>query len=93
MFTIEQKYSGHRATLRACAVYAKRRCWMPEATVQNVDQNDGLQPKAKVLLVDDDDLVRDSLTLVLKFGGFEVVTASNVNEALKSSARRSSMYC
>jgi DNA-binding NarL/FixJ family response regulator len=56
---------------------------MPEATVQNVDQNDGLQPKAKLLLVDDDDLIRDSLTLVLKFGGFEVVTASNVNEALK----------
>jgi DNA-binding response OmpR family regulator len=56
---------------------------MPDATVQNVDQDDGLQPKAKILLVDDDDLIRDSLTLILKFGGFEVVTASNVNDALK----------
>ena len=55
----------------------------PESPVQNIDQNDGLQPKAKVLLVDDDDLIRDSLTLVLEFGGFEVVTASNVNDALK----------
>jgi DNA-binding NtrC family response regulator len=56
---------------------------MPEATVRNVEPNDGPQPKAKLLLVDDDELIRDSLTLVLKFGGFEVVTASNVNEALK----------
>jgi CheY-like chemotaxis protein len=83
MVTIDQTCSRHAATLRSCAVYAKRSCWMPEATVRNVEPNDGPQPKAKLLLVDDDELIRDSLTLVLKFGGFEVVTASNVNEALK----------
>jgi DNA-binding response OmpR family regulator len=56
---------------------------MPDATAQNSGQGDRLQPKARVLVVDDDDLIRTSLTLVLEFGGFEVVTASNVNDALK----------
>jgi DNA-binding response OmpR family regulator len=37
----------------------------------------------KILLVDDTDSVRASLTLVLKHSGFEVVAASNVNDALK----------
>jgi DNA-binding response OmpR family regulator len=46
---------------------------MPDATVL----------KARILLVDDDDVIRDSLALVLEFGGFEVVPASNVNDALK----------
>jgi DNA-binding response OmpR family regulator len=37
----------------------------------------------KVLLVDDDDSLREVLTLVLEDGGFEVRAARNVNEALK----------
>jgi DNA-binding NarL/FixJ family response regulator len=37
----------------------------------------------KILLVDDTDSVRASLTLVLKHSGFEVVAAANVNDALK----------
>lgn len=56
---------------------------MSEAIVQNSDQDLGLAPITRVLLVDDDEVIRDSLVLVLQFGGFEVVTASNVNEALQ----------
>jgi DNA-binding response OmpR family regulator len=37
----------------------------------------------KVLLVDDDDAVRDMMIVTLKHKGFEVVAASNVPEALK----------
>jgi DNA-binding response OmpR family regulator len=37
----------------------------------------------KVLLVDDDDAVRDMMTATLARKGFEVVAAANVNEALK----------
>jgi DNA-binding response OmpR family regulator len=37
----------------------------------------------KVLLVDDDDAVRDMMTLTLEHKGFDVVAATNVTEALK----------
>jgi DNA-binding NtrC family response regulator len=37
----------------------------------------------KILLVDDTESIRASLTLVLKHSGFEVVAAANVNDALK----------
>jgi CheY-like chemotaxis protein len=37
----------------------------------------------KVLLVDDDDAVREMMTLTLEHKGFDVVAASNVTEALK----------
>jgi DNA-binding response OmpR family regulator len=39
--------------------------------------------KAKLLLVDDNDDLRETLCMVLEHGGFEVRTAANVNEALK----------
>lgn len=39
-------------------------------------------PERSVLLVDDDDDVRDSLALVLRDEGYHVVTASNGKEAL-----------
>src|ERR1700730_5245135 len=42
-----------------------------------------LMATPKILLVDDTDSVRASLTLVLKHSGFEVVAAANVNEALR----------
>lgn len=42
---------------------------------------EGTSPK--VLLVDDDDAVRDMMTATLQFKGFDVVAASNVPEALK----------
>ena len=37
----------------------------------------------KVLLVDDDDAVRDMMTSTLQFKGFEVIAAANVPDALK----------
>jgi DNA-binding NtrC family response regulator len=40
-------------------------------------------PKPKVLLVDDDDAVREMMMATLMRKGFEVVAAANVGEALK----------
>ena len=37
----------------------------------------------KVLLVDDDDAIRDMMTATLEHKGFGVVAAANVTEALK----------
>src|SRR5579862_7307418 len=39
--------------------------------------------KPRILVVDDDKANRDSLGIVLQFGGFDVVTAADVNEALR----------
>src|ERR1700722_13346768 len=51
---------------------------MPDAT------RDGIPAiKPKVLIVDDDETVRASLSLILEFGDFEVATAASVNDALK----------
>jgi DNA-binding response OmpR family regulator len=43
----------------------------------------------KVLLVDDDDAVRDMMTLTLEHKGFDVVAATNVTEALQLITTRS----
>ncbi len=40
-------------------------------------------PSHKVLLVDDDDAVRDMMTATLRLRGFEVIAAANVPDALK----------
>lgn len=42
----------------------------------------------KVLLVDDDDAVRDMMTVTLEGYGFEVIAATNVTDALRSIASR-----
>ena len=59
---------------------------MHEAELGNQDQaavtSEKSTPLHKVLLVDDDEVVRKSLEMILKYAGFEVVTAANVNEAL-----------
>ncbi|RXH58230.1 response regulator receiver protein [Granulicella sibirica] len=39
--------------------------------------------KTRLLLVDDDDDLRETLCLILEHGGFEVLSAANVNDALK----------
>lgn len=44
---------------------------------------------SKVLVVDDDDSLREILTLILEDGGFEVKSASDVNSALKLIASQS----
>ncbi|MGH9616341.1 MAG: response regulator [Acidobacteriaceae bacterium] len=44
--------------------------------------DDQLQPRQRVLLVDDNESVRFTLQMVLERNGFEVVAAGNVNDAL-----------
>ncbi len=44
---------------------------------------EGIAVQPRVLLVDDNDMVRRSLAGVLEHGGFEVVAAGNVNDALQ----------
>jgi DNA-binding response OmpR family regulator len=39
--------------------------------------------RARVLIVDDDESIRESLSLILEHGNFEVATAASVNDALK----------
>jgi CheY-like chemotaxis protein len=51
---------------------------MPDAT-----RDETPTIKAKVLIVDDDETVRASLSLILEYGDFEVATAASVNDALK----------
>jgi DNA-binding response OmpR family regulator len=46
---------------------------------ENIPNND----KTKLLLVDDDDDLRLTLCLILEHGGFDVLSAGNVNDALK----------
>ena len=41
------------------------------------------KPKTKILLVDDNNAIRESFTETLKSEGFEVFAAANVNDALK----------
>jgi len=44
--------------------------------------------KPKVLIVDDDETIRTSLSLILEFGDFEVATAASVNDAFKLMSSR-----
>jgi DNA-binding response OmpR family regulator len=55
---------------------------MPYATVLNAG-NEMLSTKAKILIVDDDELIRTTEKLILEAGNFEVVTAGSVNDALR----------
>jgi CheY-like chemotaxis protein len=55
---------------------------MTNATVPDTG-NEMLPAKTRVLIVDDDDLIRTSLSLILEYGNFEVVTAASVNDALR----------
>jgi DNA-binding response OmpR family regulator len=51
---------------------------MPDAT-----RNEMPSIRARVLIVDDDESIRASLSLILEHGNFEVATAASVNDALK----------
>jgi DNA-binding response OmpR family regulator len=53
----------------------------PKAMLPNVD--DQLSALPRILIVDDDDSIRSTLSLVLKHNGFDVVAAANVNDALQ----------
>ena len=54
----------------------------PEAIVENLVTNEGKTPP-RILIVDDDDIVRETLDVILKNDGFETVTASNVKDAIQ----------
>jgi DNA-binding response OmpR family regulator len=56
---------------------------MPDAKGLHLIQHDEVHAVNKILLVDDDRLVRETLVAVLEHSGFEVSSAANVNEALK----------
>jgi CheY-like chemotaxis protein len=60
---------------------------MPKVKVEHpaldLDADKKLPPITKVLIVDDDALVREVVGLTLKRSGFHVVAASNVKDALK----------
>jgi DNA-binding response OmpR family regulator len=49
----------------------------------DVNGSQALPPKCNILLVDDDDVTRESLRLVLQHSNFEVYAAATVNEALR----------
>jgi DNA-binding NtrC family response regulator len=63
---------------------------MPYATVLNAG-NEMVSTKAKVLIVDDDELIRTTEKLILESGNFEVVTAGSVNDA--QTHRHSGLRC
>jgi CheY-like chemotaxis protein len=56
---------------------------MPPTDVQDFHEGNSRPSKPKVLLVDDSESIRTTLSIVLESAGFEVVAASNVNDALK----------
>jgi CheY-like chemotaxis protein len=56
---------------------------MLEAKAELPIEDGKLAAKPRILLVDDDTSIRDTLGLVLVHSGFEVVAAGNVNDALK----------
>ena len=54
---------------------------------------DGLVHLRKVLLVDDDDLVRLTIGRVLEMSGFDVTSAATVPEALRLIFRKHTTFC
>jgi DNA-binding response OmpR family regulator len=55
---------------------------MSDSTVQDANGGEILPARAKVLVADDDDLIRTSLSQILELGNFEVSVAATVKEAL-----------
>ena len=56
---------------------------MATTDVHDFRQGNGRPPKARVLLVDDSESIRNTLSMILESGGFDVIAAANVNDALK----------
>jgi CheY-like chemotaxis protein len=51
--------------------------------MSDANNDETLPRKARILIVDDDDVIRTSLRQILEHGDFEVVAASSVNDALR----------
>ena len=56
---------------------------IPDAKGLHLIKHDEVPVVTKLLLVDDDELVRETLVAVLEHSEFAVSSAANVNEALK----------
>lgn len=56
---------------------------MPDADVKRIAGEDELLVVPKVLIVDDDETTRVTLSLILEHSGFQVAMAATVNEALR----------
>ncbi len=56
---------------------------IPNADVEHPVGNEFPPSTKKVLIVDDDQMVRETIDLILKSEGFETVTASNVKDAIR----------
>jgi len=56
---------------------------MPNANEKHLIADDEMLAVPKILVVDDDEATRDTLRLILENSGFQVLSAGNVNEALK----------
>ena len=56
---------------------------MPDAKIEHSIADDEMLATPRILLVDDDESIRETLSLILENSGFQVVVAANVNDALK----------
>jgi CheY-like chemotaxis protein len=55
---------------------------MPNAKIEHPIVDDEILAIPKILLVDDDETIRETLSAILENSGFQVVVAANVNDAL-----------
>jgi CheY-like chemotaxis protein len=55
---------------------------MPHTKIEHSIVDDEILATPKILLVDDDETIRETLSVILENSGFQVVVAANVNDAL-----------
>jgi CheY-like chemotaxis protein len=55
---------------------------MPHTKIEHSIVDDEILATPKILLVDDDETIRETLSVLLENSGFQVVVAANVNDAL-----------
>jgi len=56
---------------------------MLDAKIEHSIADDEMLATPRILLVDDDESIRETLSLILENSGFQVNVAANVNDALK----------
>jgi CheY-like chemotaxis protein len=57
---------------------------MPHTKIEHLIVDDEILATPKILLVDDDETIRDTLGEILENSGFQVVVAANVNTSVWS---------
>jgi CheY-like chemotaxis protein len=55
---------------------------MPHTKIEHSIVDEEVLATPKILLVDDDETIRETLSVLLEHSGFQVVVAANVNDAL-----------